>query len=135
MPEQPQITTLLRELRDETTTLMREEFALAKKEMTEKLSRTTRNLTYLIAGGLVAYLALALVLLGFSALTSGAFWTRGMDEPKAIFLGLLAVAVVVGIFGAILISKALKTLKQESPIPERTMQTLREDRQWARNQI
>jgi hypothetical protein len=46
MADQPTIGELLKDLRGESTLLLREEIALAKKEISEKISSTALNLTW-----------------------------------------------------------------------------------------
>jgi hypothetical protein len=53
MANQPSIPELLKDLREESTLLLREEIALAKKEISEKISSTARNATYIVAGALI----------------------------------------------------------------------------------
>jgi hypothetical protein len=130
-----QIPDLLRQLRDDTTTLVREEVSLAKTEITEKLTTASRNAAYLAVGITIASSALLLVLMGASYLLSQAFVSRGMESGTATSLGFLVVAVVVGVISTSLILKALKTFKSDSLKPERTVQSLREDRQWAQNKM
>ncbi|HEX8313176.1 MAG TPA: phage holin family protein, partial [Chthoniobacteraceae bacterium] len=67
MTQQQPIGDLLKELRDETTTLFREEVTLVKKEMSEKLSQTTRNVGYLATGSLIAFAALIMLLFAGSS--------------------------------------------------------------------
>ena len=73
------LADLLRQLRDDTTSLVREEVALARTEVGEKLSRTARNTAYLLVGGLVASSALLLVLMALGHLLTGVFLRQGMD--------------------------------------------------------
>ena len=49
--EQSGIVDLLKILRDDTTTLVRDEISLAKTEISEKIASTSRNVGYLAAGG------------------------------------------------------------------------------------
>jgi len=135
MNGEPNIADLLRQLRDDTTELVREEVALAKTEIGEKVSRTSKNVGYLAAGALVALCALLLLLTSFSYLLTEMFLRQDMNPGMAAFLGFFIVAVVVGIVGSILISKAVKTLGNESVKPNRTVQSLREDKQWAQNKM
>ncbi len=129
------IGDLLRQLRDDTTTLVRDEVALAKTEIGEKLSRTGRNAAYLVVGGLVASSALLLMLMALGHLLGGIFLREGMDPGNAAFCGFLIIAVIAGVVAGLLISKALKTLANESVIPERTARSLHEDKQWAQNKM
>lgn len=133
--DQPNLVDLLKQLRDDTTTLVREEVALAKTEMSEKASTFSRNAAFLAAGALVGYSALLLILLALGSLLAQFFVSQGMREGTAGFLGLLIVGVIVGVISAALISKGIKTLKGKSLAPEKTIETLREDKAWAQRRF
>ncbi len=135
MNADPNIGDLLRQLRDDTTSLVREEVALARTEIGEKLSRTGRNTAYLAVGGLVASSALLLILMALGHLLAGLFMREGMDPGIAAFCGFLIVAIIAGGAAAMMISKALKALANESVIPERTARSLQEDKQWAQSKM
>lgn len=126
------IADLIRELRDESTSLLREEIALAKTEMAEKANRLTRNVVLLIVGGAVAHLGLIFLLLAGSAglerfYDSIGLWFHGD------WIAPLVVGLIVGLIGAVMILKAKKTLQNGSPVPQRTLDSLKEDQQWLRN--
>ena len=135
MTDQPTIPELFKDLRDESTLLLREEIALAKKEIGEKISSTTQNLTYIVSGALVAYCAITFLLLAISSLISQAFVDHGVSIGWAIFLGLLIVALIIGAASVGMILKGVQTLKKLSLVPEKTVQTLKEDKTWAQNKI
>ena len=69
--EESSIVYLLKKLRDDTTTLVRDEISSRKPRSARKLPVTSRNVGYLAVGALVAYAALILVLQGFSFLLGG----------------------------------------------------------------
>ena len=133
--EQSSIVHLLKNLRDDTTTLVRDEISLAKTEISEKITSTSRNVGYLAAGALVAYAALMLVLQGLSFLLRELFILRGINEAGATLLGFLIVGAIVGAIGAILIVKALNTLKKEPLTPTKTAETLKEDKEWVQSKV
>jgi Putative Actinobacterial Holin-X, holin superfamily III len=133
--EQSSILYLLKKLRDDTTTLVRDEISLAKTEISEKIASTSRNVGYLAGGALVAYAALMLILHGLSFLLRELFILRGMNEATATLLGFLLVGAVVGVIGAILIVKALNTLKKEPLTPTKTAETLKEDKEWVQSKV
>ena len=135
MTDQPTIAELLKELRDESTLLLREEIALAKKEIGEKISSTTQNLRYIVAGGLVAFCAIAFLLLAISTVISQTLVNNGVSVGWAIFLGFLIVALVIGAASVGMIIKGVQTLKKLSLVPEKTVETLKEDKTWAQNKI
>jgi len=135
MSELAHITDLLKQLRDDTTTLVREEVALAKTETAEKAAYVGRNAAFLGAGALVGYSALLMILMAIGFLLRDLFVERGMSEGTATCLGLLIVGVVVGVISAVLISKAISAFKQESIAPQRTIGTLREDKEWVQSKV
>lgn len=135
MTEQPTIAELLKDLREESTLLLREEIALAKKEISEKISSTAQNLIYVVGGALVAYCAIIFLLLAISSSISQAFVAQGVEMGWAIFLGLLIVALIIGTVSIAMIVKGIQTLKKLSLIPEKTVETLKEDKKWAQNKI
>jgi hypothetical protein len=53
----------------------------------------------------------------------------------AMWLGPLAVGLVVAVIGAVLLMKGIKTLKDGSLKPELTIQSLKEDKQWTQQRL
>jgi hypothetical protein len=120
---------ILRDLRDETSQLLRQEVDLAKTEMSEKMSRLGTNLGSVATGGAVLF-AGALVLL--AALTLGliALFSQFMDRDVAMWLAPLLVGGVLAFVGYGMVKKALQALKQEGIAPQRTTQSLKENKEW-----
>lgn len=135
MNSEPNIVNLLRQLRDDTTALVREEIVLAKTEISEKVSYASHQAVYLGIGAFVGSSALLLLLMSLGYLLTEVFLRQGTNPGTAAFLGFLIVAVVVGIISAALISKAIKGFRKEPIIPDRTVQSLREDKQWAQSKL
>jgi hypothetical protein len=123
------LTDLIRDLRDETTTLMRQEFALAKTELTEKTSRVSRNLGYLAIGGAVAYAGALLLVMGVAAGLYVMLVAMGLSHEAAGWLAPLIVGGALAGVGYSMIQKAIATLRHESFVPERTIESLKEDKQ------
>jgi hypothetical protein len=129
------IGVLLRELLQEARDLFKQEVALAKTETSQKVSVFGRNVGYLAAGGAVALAGALILLAGLSVLLSWIYARAGVSEGVAAWLGPMTVGVIVTVVGSILVSKALKTLKDGSLKPEETIRTLKEDKQWAEHQL
>lgn len=125
---------LIRNLRDETTTLLRQEVALAKTEMSEKVTTVSRNLVFAVIGGAIAHLALIFLLLA----ASGGI-EFGIDQTEAAphrhWIAPLVVGLVVGAIGAFLLLKAKSALASMSIAPERTIESIKEDKQWIQNKV
>lgn len=129
------VVDLIKQLRDEGITLFRQEILLAKEEMSEKASRVGRNVGYLVAGGLVAYAGVVVVLLALSALLYAGLVAAGLSHMVSGWLAPLIVGGVVALIGFALVKKAQSALADESAVPERTKQSLQEDKQWVQNKV
>jgi len=129
------IPELFRRLRDETANLFRQEMALAKAEVTEKAVTFSRNGIYLAVGGLVAYAAFIFLLLGLNRLIEIGLARIGASEAVSFWVAPLIIAVVVGAIGYGLIQKAVHTLKHERVAPQKTVQTLQENKEWLKQKM
>jgi xanthine/uracil permease len=116
---------LFSELAQETSTLVRQEVNLAKTEMSHKASHAGKHIGVLAAGGAVAYAGLLAILAGVIVL---------LDNVMPLWASALLVGVVVAIVGYLLVRRALDALKREDFAPRETIETLKEDQQWAKDQ-
>ncbi len=132
---EPSLTDLLKELRDESIRLFRQEVALAKTEMTDKASRTGRNVAYLAVGGSVAYAGLLILLMAAVVGLYVAFISAGVSHATSGWLAPLIVGAVVAAIGYGLVQKAMSTLKHESLAPERTMETMQDNKNWIKEKV
>jgi len=127
--EERSLGQILRELRDESSELLRKEVSLAKVEMSEKASRVGANLGSVAIGGAVAFAgALALLAAVVFGLTS--LLTKLMSPGVAVWLAPLLVGVVLAFVGYGMIQKALTALKHESITPTQTTESLKENKEW-----
>jgi hypothetical protein len=125
--EDRSIGELFGQLTQDMTLLVRQELQLARSEMSEKISRVTSNLISVLAGGFVAYVgALALVaalILGLHELADISPWVSA-----------LIVGALFAIAGYVMLNRGLKELKRVDLAPRRTVETLKDDVQWAKEQ-
>jgi hypothetical protein len=126
---------LIKQLRDDTTTLVKEEVALAKTELSEAAGRLSLHALVIAAGALVAQVALILLLAAMAVLVAGMLRSMGWSTDMATFLGLLAVALLSGIVGSVLVLGGLKAFKAESLMPRKTIQSLKEDQTLIKNNL
>lgn len=127
---------LFAELATETSQLVRQEVALAQTEITNKATRVGKQVGYLVVGGAVGYAALLVVL---AAVTMGlgriiASMT-GWTELTSAALAALIVAVIVGVVAYSLVMSALAKLRETSLAPNQTIESVKEDAQWLKNQV
>jgi len=132
--EERSIVQLLRELTTETRNLLKQEVDLAKTEMTEKASRVGANLGALAVGGAVVFLgALALLAAVVYGLTS--ILSHLVSLGVAVWLAPLIVGGVLTAVGWSMVKKSLGTLKHESLAPQKTTQSLQENKAWLKEKI
>lgn len=124
------IGALVSELSQETTTLLQQEIALAKTEMSEKVTQVSRALVSLALGGLVLFAGLLVLL---DALVFGLSELMPVDLTP--WLPALIVGVVVAIIGAMLLQKGRRNLQTSHLMPQRTTASLQHDRDMVREQV
>ena len=129
------ITSLLRDLRDDTTTLLRQEVALAKTEMKENVSRATSHALHIAIGGFVAYAGVIVLLIGIGHLLGALLIRAGLDAEVAQWLAPSIVGLLVAIVGWIMIAKAKNAMAHEDIAPRQTIDSLRENKQWAQSKL
>ena len=124
--EERSLGDLFSELAAETGMLIRQEVALAQVELTEKASTVGKNVGYLAVGGAVGYAALLATLAGI---------ILALASFIPAWAAALVVGVVVGIVAYVMITSALEELKRTELKPEETVESIKEDAQWLKNQL
>jgi hypothetical protein len=118
---------LLKQLSQETTQLVHQELELAKAELTQKGKQAGAGAGMFGGAG-----ALGLAALG--ALT--ACFILALNAIMPAWLAALLVAVVYGIIAFVLVKQGQAKLKAAGPpVPEQTIETVKEDVEWAKTQM
>ncbi len=125
-PDDRSLSELFTDLSRELTALVRQEVALAKTEMSDKAARAGRNAGVLAVGGAIAYA-------GLLALVAAAI--IGLAHALAWWLSALIIGVLVVVIGVGLMWTGFAALRHADLIPHRTVQTLKEDAEWAKRQM
>jgi uncharacterized membrane protein YqjE len=119
------VSDLLKQLSQETSTLVKQELDLAKAEMTEKGKSAGLGAGFLGGGALFGLGA-------FGALTA-CFIALLATLVDHTWLAALIVAVVYGAIAGLLALRGKNKLQEAGPpVPEQTVETLKEDAQWAK---
>ena len=125
--ESRSIGDLLRDLATDSAHLIRQELTLARTEAQEKVYQTTHAMTSLIAGALLAFAALIVLL---DALVYG-LTDAGLER----WLAALIVGGVVAAIGFLLVRKGQNDLSATRLVPERTMASVRKDMHLVKEQV
>ena len=115
---------LLRVATGDLSTLFRQELDLAKVEMKNDIRQVGQVGGMFGAGAICAYFALLFVSLALSWL---------LDDVMPRPLAFLAVAVPYAIGAVVLLTQGRRRAQELNPVPEQTIETLKEDAQWAKH--
>ena len=116
---------LVKDLASQTSTLVRQEIQLAKAEVTEQGKTAGRGAGYYAGAGVAALLMLG-------ALT--ALIIVVLDSFLGLWLAVLIVTVLWGIVAAVLAQMGRKEMRAATPPVPQTVETVKEDIQWAKTQ-
>jgi hypothetical protein len=118
---------LLSELLQESSTLVRQEVQLAKAELSQNAAEAGRAIASMVVGGAVIYA-------GLLAIIAAAILGLG-EAGLPWWLAALVVGVAVAVVGALLVSRARSALKEANLAPSQTVESLKEDREWVKEQV
>jgi hypothetical protein len=118
------IGEILSEVVSDVTRLFRQEVDLAKAELRQEAGKAGRAGGMLAAAGVAGLLTAVMVSLALASLLSEA-----MHPAWAA----LIVGVLWAIAGAVLYRTGRERLRTVSPIPQQTVETVKEDVEWLRN--
>jgi uncharacterized membrane protein YqjE len=124
--EQP-MGELFKKLSDDLSTLVRQELKLAQVEMTEKGKQAGVGLGMFGGAGLLGLLA---------ALTLTACVVAALSTQMKVWIAALIVTVVYGAAAGVLALQGKNRVAEATPpVPEQTVETVKEDVQWAKTQM
>lgn len=115
---------LVGELTGDLQKLFRQELELAKVEIKSEATKAGKAAGMFGGAGFASYMVA--VLLSLAAVF-------GLGEVMPLGWAAVIVAVIWGVVGAVLYAMGRTRMKAVSPKPEQTVDTLKEDAQWARH--
>jgi hypothetical protein len=116
--------SLIAEVADDVSRLFRQEVELAKAEVKQEATKAGKAAGMLGGAGFAGWMV---------ALFASLALMFGLAELMPIGWAALIVAVLWGIAAAVLFAVGRKRMKEVSPVPQQTVETLKEDAQWLRN--
>jgi len=108
-------------------TLVRQEVTLARTELTEKATQVGKDVAMLAAGGLVAYAGLLAIIAGVIVFIA--------DRGVPLWVSALIVGAIIALIGYLLVQRGISALKRQDLTPHQTIESLKEDTQWAKEQV
>jgi hypothetical protein len=126
LQSQRSVSEVLQDIFGNLQQIIRDEFRLARAEVEGEARRAARPASILAAGTV-----LGLYGLGFLLLAA----VYGLSMVIAPWLAALLVGAVLAVVAAVLISSGRNRLRQIDPVPEKTVQSMKENVQWTKEQI
>lgn len=123
---EPSLSHLLGALAGQTATLVRQEVSLARAEMGHKAVRAAQHVGQLLVGGAIVNVGLVVLLLGAT------FALSAYLPPWAA--ATVCALAALGL-GGLLMRRGLHALARIEVLPEKAIETLKADVQWAKEQL
>jgi uncharacterized membrane protein YqjE len=123
-PRERPIGELVKELSQQTSTLVRKEIELAQAELRQKGKIASKGAGMLGGAALAGLLALGALTAALVAL---------LDQAMPTWVAALIVMALWAIVALVLAKAGQKSLQRATPPAPQTIETVREDIQWAKN--
>ena len=119
------MTEVLQDIVADVQQIIRSEVLLAKTEIKEEATQAAKAGGLLAVGAVTAFYALGFLLV---------FCVYLLGVVIVPWAAALIVGVTVAIAAGVLLSTGIKRIKQVSPTPQRTVDSLKEKVQWVKDQ-
>lgn len=123
-PDDQSLGELFSRATSDLSNLVRQEVQLAKIEITQEVRTAGKAGGMLGGGALTGYLALLFVSVALALGLGALLWN---------WLGFLIVGAIYAVVAAALTAKGRKEAQHVDPVPQQTVDSLKEDMQWAKN--
>lgn len=125
-PDESSVTSLVSGIVNDAQSLMQQQLALFREEIRTDLRKTKEAVTALAAGGTVAALAVGpFVFMLVALLHELALWPWWASA--------LLVGVVFAIVGGALIAVGVQRFRSFNPLPDQSVEALKENLQWIKH--
>ena len=137
LPTRPDesLPTLFSRLGDDVMELFNSQLALFKVEIKEEASAYARGVTTIAVGAVIAVVGFALLNVAIAFAVSTLFAQANFSQPASYALGFVVTGAFYLIVGAILVMLMKNRLAKQELVPQRTVQELRKDKQWLKNEL
>jgi uncharacterized membrane protein YqjE len=134
-PENESLPNLISRLGDDIMQLVNSQLALLKVEIKEEANTYARGAAMIAFGAAVAVVGFALLNVAIAFAVSTLFAQANFSQPASYALGFLATGGFYLIVGAIVILVVKNRLANQNLVPKRTVQELRKDKEWLKNEL
>jgi len=129
------LPSLFSRLGDDVMQLFDTKMSLLKVELKEEANTYARGGAMIAVGGVIAAIGFALLNVALAFGISVLLVNVDISQPARYAIGFVTAGVLYLIVGAIIVSTMKNRLARQSLVPDRTVEELRKDKQWLKNEI
>ncbi|HKO43393.1 MAG TPA: phage holin family protein [Pyrinomonadaceae bacterium] len=129
------LPALVGRLGDDVMQLFDTKISLLKVEIKEEVSAVAKSGALIAAGGIIAAIGFALLNVAIAFGISTLFAGTNLSQPAQYAIGFLTTGLLYLIVGAIIVTAMKNRLAKQHLVPDRTVEELRKDKQWLKNEI
>ena len=129
------LPNLLSRLGDDVMQLINSQLALFKVEVKEEAQAYARGAAMIAVGAVIATIGFALLNVAIAFGVSTLFANAGFSQPMSYALGFIVTGAFYLLLGGILMLVMKNRLAKQQLVPPRTVQELRKDKQWLKNEL
>jgi uncharacterized membrane protein YqjE len=129
------LPNLFGRLADDVMQLVNSQLALFKVEIKEEANAYARGAAMIAFGAAIATVGFALLNVAIAFAVSTLFSQANFSQPASYALGFLVTGGFYVLVGAIVVLVMKNRLAHRNLVPERTVQELRKDKQWLKNEL
>ncbi|MCA1575690.1 MAG: phage holin family protein [Acidobacteria bacterium] len=129
------LPSLVGRLGDDVMQLFDTKLSLLKVEMKEEVNEYVRDGVMIAAGGIIAAIGFALLNVALAFGISTLFANADLSQPGKYAIGFVSAGLLYLIVGGVIITIMKNRLAKQSLVPDRTVEELRKDKQWLKNEL
>src|SRR5215813_6634192 len=129
------LPTLFSRLGDDVMELFNSQLALFKVEIKEEANAYARGITMIAIGAVIATIGFALLNVAIAFAVSTLFAQANFSQPASYALGFLATGGFYLIVGAIVVLVVKNRLAKQPLVHRTSVQELRKDKEWLKNEL
>jgi uncharacterized membrane protein YqjE len=129
------LPNLFGRLGDDVMQLFNSQLALFKVEIKEEANAYARGVTMIAIGAVIATVGFALLNVAIAFAVSTLFAQANFSQPASYALGFVVTGGFYLLVGAIVVMAMKSRLSRQDLVPQRTVQELRKDKQWLKNEL
>jgi uncharacterized membrane protein YqjE len=129
------LPSLFSRLGDDVMQLFDTKISLLKVELKEEANEYARDGVLIAVGGIIAAIGFALLNVALAFGISTLFANTDLSQPAKYAIGFVTSGVLYLIVGSIIITTMKNRLAKQNLVPDRTVEELRKDKQWLKNEL